>query len=406
MRWRGKTGAAVLALAVAAALGYGFWPRPVPVTLARAERGELVLTVTEEGQTRVRERYTVSAPVDAYARRIGLEPGDAVEEGELLVALDPIPAQVLDPRSLARAEAQVGAARRNLAVARQRAEAAEVEAQLARTSLARTRALREDGFASQAQLDEVEAAARRAEAALRSARLGVEVARFELEGARTALRFTDARPPQGPQAPVRLESPVAGRVLRVHHESAGAVRSGEPLIEIGNPGSLEVVVDVLSADAVRIAPGSPVVLQRWGGEQDLQGVVREVEPSAFTKVSALGVEEQRVNVLVDIVSPPQQWRRLADNYRVEATFQTWRGEKVLQVPDSALVRVGEGWGVYRVRDGVARLQPVKLGRRNGLRAQILDGLAAGDVVVAFPDRALADGVRVRAAERGPRLDLP
>ncbi|PWG61904.1 efflux RND transporter periplasmic adaptor subunit [Sediminicurvatus halobius] len=393
---RSLIGPLLLAVTVVAALVYGFWPRPVPVELAAAVRGPFTLTVTEEGRTQVRDRYVVSAPVAGFARRIAWEVGDAVTQGEVLAGLDPLPSQVLDPRSQARAEAQVAAAQATLGAARQRESAAQADAQLARRALERARALVEAGDIARERLDQAEAAWQRAEADLRSARLGVEVARFELEAARTALRYTAARPEADPEPLIQLEAPVSGRVLRVHHRSEGVVSAGEALIEVGDPRALEVAVDVLSSDAVRIEPGTRVTLDRWGGDEALDGVVRHVEPSAFTKVSALGVEEQRVKVIVDILSPPALWRNLADGYRVEVTFEVLRADDVLQVPDASLVRTGDRWAVYRVADGVATLQPVEVGQRDGVHARILKGLAAGDQVVAYPDGQVEDGVRVVA----------
>jgi HlyD family secretion protein len=192
-----------------------------------------------------------------------------------------------------------------------------------------------------------------------------------------------------------VRAPVAGRVLKLLHESEGAVAAGQPLLEIGNPETLEVEVEVLSTHAVKIAPGSKVMLDRWGGEGSLQGVVRVVEPSGFTKISALGVEEQRVRVIVDFSSPRDVWQRLGDGYRVEARFVLWEGADVLQLPTSALFRHGEGWAVFALDGRRARLTPVEIGRRAGLATQLLSGLAAGAQVVSHPDDTIRDGARVK-----------
>jgi HlyD family secretion protein len=225
----------------------------------------------------------------------------------------------------------------------------------------------------------------------------VEVARFDLEAAQTALQYSiagDGGEGEDTKDIVKLRAPVASRVLAIHHESEGVVVTGEDLLEIGDPAALEVAVDVLSADAVRIRPGGAVELQRWGGEQPLDGVVRIVEPSGFTKISALGVEEQRVWVIADIISPRELWQQLGDGYRVEAHFILWEGEDVLQLPASALFRHADGWAVFAIRDGRARRVAVQIGHSNGLVTEVLSGITAGEIVIVHPDDRIEDGVRV------------
>ena len=234
-----------------------------------------------------------------------------------------------------------------------------------------------------------------AHAEQRSADFAVEVARFELEAAQTALQYSITGNGETARETVKLRAPVSSRVLQLHRESEGVVATGEPLLEIGDPQALEVAVDVLSADAVRIRPGTPVEFHRWGGELPLEGVVRRIEPTGFTKVSALGVEEQRVWVIADLTTPQEQWQQLGDGYRVEAHFILWEAQDVLQVPASALFRHADGWAVFAVVSGRARLTAVRTGRNNGLVTQILSGLGEGDTVIVHPDDRIGDGVRVQ-----------
>ncbi|MDV3238581.1 MAG: efflux RND transporter periplasmic adaptor subunit [Gammaproteobacteria bacterium] len=392
-------GLGLTALALVAALVWGFMPRPVPVDVAAAGRGPLRVTVEEEGRTRVIDRYVVSAPVAGYVQRIQLRVGDAVVQCQTLAELEPLRSAVLDPRSRAEAEARVAAAQAAVLAAEQTARAAVADAQIAQKDYERRKALFKDGRISREEHDRAEAAARRAEATRRSSAFAVEVARHELEAARTALEYSAAQS-AGAAAPERVavQSPVAGRVLRVLRESEGVVASGQPLIEIGDPAALEVEIEVLSADAVRIRPGMRVEFSRWGGDGILEGRVRVIEPTGFTKVSALGVEEQRVLVIADITSPPEQWSRLGDGYRVEASFILWEGDDVLQIPASALFRHGDGWAVFTLDAGRAHLAPVTVGHSNGFAAQIVDGMTEGAPVIVHPSDAIADGVRV--APRG------
>lgn len=392
MSWLRKLGWIVGAALVVGAVAVGFMPSPVLVDTAFVERGVFEVTVREEGKTRVVERYVVSSPVAAYARRLELDVGDAVQEGEVLLYLEPLRSQVLDPRARAQAEAGVATARAALLVAEQEVGAAEADAAYADADLERTRALQGRGAMSQTALDLAVAAELRTSARLESTRRGVEVAEYEVEAAETTLRYSADSETRGETVAVR--SPVTGRVLSVMRESEGVVGAGTPLIEVGDPDLLEVEVEVLSADAVKIASGTAARFERWGGEGHLDGVVRVVEPVGFTKISALGVEEQRVLVMVDIVSPAQQWRRLGDQYRVEAVFIVWRGDDVLHLPTSALFRRGDGWATFVVHDGRAVLREVEVGRRNGLRAEIRSGVAAGETVIVHPDSSLEDGSAV------------
>lgn len=391
-----RTGYILLAVAMVAALAWGFWPKPLLVEIETVTAAPLRVTVEEEGQTRVKDRFVISAPVAGYLQRIRLDVGDPVAQDQVLAVMEPLRPEVLDPRSQARAKAQVAAAEAALHAAEEQADAARAETKFVRAELVRKRRLQADALVSEGDLDAAETRARQAAAEQRSAVFAVDVARFELEAARTALQYSLAD--QGVASPetVKLRAPVDSRVLQIHHESEGVVTTGEALLEIGDPAALEVAVDVLSADAVRIRPGTPVEFLRWGGEQPLEGVVRSVEPTGFTKVSALGVEEQRVWVIADLRSPREQWQPLGDGYRVEAHFLLWQEAEVLQLSASALFRNANGWAVFAVVDGRARLTPVSTGRSNGLVTQITAGLEAGARVILHPDDRIEDGVRVTA----------
>jgi HlyD family secretion protein len=384
-----------LAAALLAALAWGFWPRPVLVEVAAVSRGPLQVTVEEEGRTRVKDRFVVSAPVAGYLQRIELDVGDVLAQGQTVAVLEPLPSEVLDPRSRARAEAQIAAAQATLEAAVKKLDAARAEAKFAHDEYARKQKLRAKETISETLLEEAETRARQTTAEQQSAVFAIEVARFNLEAARTALRYSLADNTATRPVTVDLRAPVASRVLSVDHKSEGVVSAGEDLIEIGDPAQLEVAVDVLSQDAVQIRPTTPVQFYRWGGDAPLEGVVRTVEPAGFTKISALGVEEQRVWVIADLVSPRAAWRFLGDGYRVEATFILWQNPDVLQAPASALFHHDGAWAVFVVEDGRARRRRVEVGHRNGLVAEIITGLRAGDRVITHPDDRIENGVRVQ-----------
>lgn len=384
----------LLILAIAAALVWGFMPRPVAVELAMASRGRLTVSIEEEGKTRVRELYVIHAPMTGYLRRIELKVGDSVRRGQVLAILEPTRADALDPRTRAQALAQVRAAEARLAAAREEARAAAVEAELARQELKRAEALWQADFLSRAAVDQARTRMSYAEAAREAKEQAVKVASHQLESARAALAHAAALHAGRPVELLEVRAPVDGKVLKLIRESEGTVAVGQPLLEIGNTEALEVVVDVLSTQAVRIRPGGRVSLERWGGPP-LHGRVRVVEPTGFTKISALGVEEQRVRVIVDITSPREVWQGLGDGFRVDARFVLWEGEDVLQVPTSTLIRHETGWAVFVVEAGRARLRPVVLGERAGLAVQVLSGLKAGERVVNHPDARIREGVRVR-----------
>ena len=384
----------LLGLVLLALLVWGFWPGAVLIESAVAVHAPLSVTVEEEGQTRVKDRYVISAPVAGYLQRIALEVGDTVTRGQTLALMEPLRPEVLDPRTRARAEAQVAAARAAIKRAEQQVTAARAEASFARSDHARKQELQEGSLVSRDALEQSAARYREAEAELRSAGFAVEVARHELEAAETALQYSIGDNGETATETVAIRAPVDSRVLQIHRESEGVVTTGEPLLEIGDPAALEVAVDVLSADAVRIQPGSKVQLLRWGGPQVLEAIVRTVEPTGFKHISALGVEEQRVWVIADLVSPRTDWEQLGDGYRVEARFILWHANNVLQVPASALFRHDDDWAVFTIDGGKARLATLSTGHGNGLVTQILDGIEAGEHVILHPDDRIAEGVRV------------
>jgi HlyD family secretion protein len=383
------------ALLLAAALASGgllAWmlrPAAVRVELGAVDRGPLEVIVAEEGRTRVRQRYGIAAPVSGRLERIALDEGDAVAAGEVVARVSPAP---LDPRTGAQARARLEAA-----IAGQREAAARVaqsEAALAQSEreLQRARSLASAGTLADQGL-EVAELARTSRAQERDAALeAADASAHEVEAAQAALLGAGGGPDAGGSGTaIEVRAPAAGRVLRVFEESARVVAVGTPLLEVGDPADLEIVVDVLSADAVRVRPGAEVRLEAWGGEHPLRARVRLVEPSGFTKLSALGVEEQRVNVIADFVDPPGA---LGDGYRLEARIVTWRGDDLLRAPASALFRRGEAWHVFAAEDGRARLRPVEVGHRGVEAVEVLGGLEAGTLVVLHPTDRVADGVRI------------
>ncbi|WP_305042501.1 efflux RND transporter periplasmic adaptor subunit [Geoalkalibacter sp.] len=384
----------LLVAGVALLLFLGFRPQPLLVDTEAVSRGPMARTIEEEGRTRVMHAYRVSAPLAGQVRRIALEPGDPVEAGQIVAVLDAQAAPVLDVRTIKAAEARVEAATAALEAARREGEAALAAALFAEAEHGRMRTLGEQRLVA---LNEVEAAAANAAAAQalrRAAEARVAGARHELAAARTALAFSGGQDPAA-SGVVALAAPVSGRVLRRFFESARVVAAGEPILDIGDPALLEVEVDVLSADAVRIAPGMKVLFERWGEAEPLEGRVRRVEPGGFTKVSALGVEEQRVLVIADFIAPAQRWARLGDAYRVNARFILWETQETLRVPLSALFRHGEGWALFVVEESRARLREVEVGERGGRFAEVREGVASGARVILHPDRQLEDGRRVR-----------
>lgn len=387
----------VLVVLGAVLLVYLLLPSPVEVRTARVGYAPLQVIVEEEGETRVKNRFTISSPVAATIRRIHLEAGDRVRQGQPLVFLEGPRASILDVRARDEAAAGAQAAAARLEQAREQTRAAQASAKLAATELARTQALFESGAVSRQDLDEARTAASQADADLEAVRARVTTARAELEAARATLRsVSEGQGDTGVQDILR--SPVTGRVLAVHQRNEGFVNAGEPLVDVGDIDRLEVWTDVLSQDAVGIRPGTRVLFVRWGGDATLEGVVDRIEPQGTTVVSALGVEEQRVQVIADIASPKHAWTGLGSGYRVLSRFVIWEHDRVLQAPAGALFRVQDGWAAFRVENGRAVRKRVMTGQRSGLAVQVLDGLGHGDVVIVHPDDSIKEGIRVSPQE--------
>ena len=398
MPWRKHPVITSITVLIVCLLIWGFWPQPVFVEAVAAKRAPLTITIEEEGRTRVVDRYIISVPVDGVACRQTLNVGDEVKQGQVLLGITPLESQVLDPRSRVQTKAQVAAAESALHAAEQQAEAAEAAAKLAVIELKRLKPLAEKGVISTDAYDKAATQVQTTSATQRSAEFQIEVAKYELQAARTVLEYTaaDRLSAKGePAERIPVVSPVDGRVLKVTRECEGPVRTGDMLLEVGDPTVLEIEVDVLSADAVKIKPGMKVLFERWGGEAPLEGIVRIIEPVGFTKISALGVEEQRVLIISDFTSPAEQWRRLGDGYRVEARFILWYEDDVLQVPASSLFRYKDGWAVFAVENNHAKRRIVKVGQRSGLTAQIREGVNEGEQVVNHPSDDVEDGRRVK-----------
>ncbi len=383
--------------AVAAAFVWAFMPKPLEVATAAIERGFLQITLDEEGQTRVRDRYVVSAPVDGQVLRIEHEPGDAVRASSTILArFRPSRPEFLNSRTRAEAQARVARSEAQVERARVDLDRARAEDDHARLELARHEKLHAEGLTADNRLEEARLRAVTASDAVRAAESAIVVAELELERARTSLIEAGAAGADQDDV-IILRSPITGVVLQRLRESESVVPSGEPLIEVGDPEDLEIVSDMLSMDAVQIDPGDPVLIEQWGGATTLRGVVRQVEPFGFTKISALGVEEQRVNVIVDFEDPRAAWEALGDGYRVEIRVVVWETENALKVPSSSLFRNADDWAVYVIDElSLARLRRVQIGRRNALEAEVLAGLDQGDQVIAYPGDSIEDGMEVLA----------
>ena len=389
----------VLVLVLAVGLTFAFRPQPVAVDTLEARRATLVVTVDDEGQTRVHDIFALSAPVAGRMRRIDLHVGDAVVARETIVAqIEPIDPAFLDPRTEAQARADVRAAESAAALTRAAVEQAEAELDFAEREHERALDLIEEGTISQRELDEAERAFRTRRAALATALAALEVRNYELERAQATLVTPAAGAPRPDACDcVAIRAPADGSVLRILQQSEAVVTAGTPLVEIGDPRALEIVVDLLSSDAVNVASGQRVIIERWGGDAPLEGRVRLVEPYGFTKISALGIEEQRVNAIIDITSPAEAWSRLAHGYQVDVRIVLWEETNALVLPLHAFFRDGDAWSVFVAANGRAELRHVTLGRRNRLEAQVLDGVTEGERVVLHPSNRVQTGVRV--AER-------
>jgi len=375
-----------------------FRPAPVRVELGRVERGGLVVTVDEEGETRVRDRFVIAAPIAGRVARLTLEAGDAVQVGTVVGRMHPLP---LDPRTQAEARARLDAAEAAVRGAEARVETARAAQEQAARNAARARELGRSGTIGKQEWEVAELDATTRAKELEAADFAARAALYNLEAARAALMAPGGDGSQalvaacesGEPGCIELRSPVAGRVLRVPEKSERVVSPGAPLLELGDPQALEIVVDLLSTDAVKVRPGAAMLIEEWGGAEPLRARVRRVEPSGYTKLSALGVEEQRVNVIGDFDGAVDG---LGDGYRIEARIVVAEVDDALLVPSSALFRRQDAWYVFAAAGGRAVMRPVTVGRATAQVSEVLDGLAAGDAVVLHPSDQVADGVRIEA----------
>ncbi len=380
---------------LALALLTAYWllqPRPILVEVAPVTEQPFTMIVEEDGRTRVRNRFVVSAPLAGRVPRSTLRAGDIVKKGQSVATITPNVSPLLDPRVRQELGERVGAAEATLEEARALHERAKVLFARARSDLDRTKQLRARDVATAAQLERDTFTFQAAERDVAAAELRHHAAEHALDQARTALKLSGEN--EGTER-FPVSSPIDGRVLKVIQESESVVSLGAPLLELGDPADLEVIVDLLTTDAALVREGAKVSLERWGGATPLDGRVRRVEPSGFTKISALGVEEQRVWVVIDIVSPREAWTTLGDGYRMDVKIVADEMEKATVVPIGALFRRGDAWQAFVLEGGRARLREVKVSRRSGRLAAVAEGLRPGETVVVYPSQALKDGSTVR-----------
>ncbi|MFN0023670.1 MAG: efflux RND transporter periplasmic adaptor subunit [Parvularculaceae bacterium] len=394
---------------VGAFLAFTFWPRPFLVDFARTKRGSMSVTIDEEGKTRVKERYVVAAPITGRLLRIEIDPGDEVVVGDTVIAeMTPVLPAALDVRTEEQADAAVAAAKAALALAIAEEKRAKADSDFAFQEASRARALFKTNTIARQALDRSQAAAASATAAREAAGAVIVMRRAELAQAEKLLMTPTeaARAAAGnphPPESIPIRAPVSGHVLQIFQESEATVPAGAPLLEIGDPHTdLEVVIELLSTDAVRVNAGDPVIIDKWGGDEPFAGVVERIEPLAFTKISALGVEEQRVNTIIRLEGPRIDVERLGHGFRVEARVIIWSDEDAMIAPAAALFRSGDKWAVYKVEKGRARQSALTVGHNNGLDAEILDGLSEGDQVILFPGADIADGVLVAPRPQAAR----
>jgi HlyD family secretion protein len=389
---------APVALLLAAALLWLFRSKPVAVDLSEVRQGSMQVTISDEGEARVRDVFAVSAPVAGLMRRVELRAGDHVTANQTVIArLEPSVPMFLDERAIAEARAAADTANAATRFAQAQLHRAEAERDFAESELQRLRALASRQSLSQNDLDAAERRAKTAIAAVAEANASLNMRQSEYAQARARLlNPAKARGAAKDCDCIVIYSPVSGSVLRVLQESEAVVTAGTAILEIGDPSDMEVQVDLLSEDAVRVRAGQRALIQGWGGPVALAAVVRRVEPFAYTKISALGIEEQRVNVRIDLTEPRERWRRLGHGYRVQPSIVVWEGNRVLQVPQSALFRDGEQWAVFVVEKDVARLRHVTVGQHNETHVQIVNGVAAGERIVMHPNDRIEEGTHVIA----------
>jgi HlyD family secretion protein len=389
---------AILISLVAVGLVLAFRPQPALVDLAEVREREMLVTVDEEGETRVRDKYVVSAPVTGVLLRSDLKAGDAVIADKTVVArIEPHDSTLLDPRSQAEAQAALLASEAARELAKAELEQAQANLQFATSELKRARGLASNNTISEREVDEAERAHKTGLAAVATARAALQVREYELQRARAHLLSPiDAQRTRDTCECVNVLAPISGRILQLHVESEGVVKIGTPVLDLGDASELEIMVELLSNDAVKVRPGQRVIVEGWGGEHPLTGTVRRVEPYGYTKISALGIEEQRVKTLIDFSASLMELEQLGHGYRVQVRIVLWESAATLSAPLTALFRNGEQWAVFVESDGLAVQREVNVGRSNGVHAQILEGLRPGERVVVNPSDSVRDGVRIEA----------
>lgn len=388
----GRLVSIVVVVLLVAGAAWALWPRPVAVEVVQIARGDLTVSIEEEGMSRIREVFRVTAPVAGRLVRVAMHAGDPVKVGQTVATIEPAPPGLLDERSRLIAEAAVEAAQASVQLAEAALAQAQAQSDYADSDAKRTNALAERGLVS-TQIEEQSALA------VATASRNVDVARATLAMRRQELASAQATLLEGADSSApgkccaNVPSPATGQILAVLTESEQAVQPGTPLLDLGDPTNMEIAVDVLSSDAVRISPGAPATIEGWGGEP-LRAKVSRINPTATTKISALGIEEQRTEVVLDLLDPPERWNRLGHGFRVVAHVVVWSGSDLVLVPIGALFRNGDEWAVFTVVDGKAKLTAISIGQRNSAYAEVNAGLQPGDLVITHPGDTVADGVSV------------
>jgi len=405
--WK-RLGLAAAAVAIALALIVALQPRPVPVDIAVVRPGPMEVTVDEEGKTRIKDVYVVSAPVAGKVLRSPVEPGDPVKKSEtVVVVMEPTAPSFLDARSRRESEAAVEAARAAVRLAEAELKQMEAELTFAQSELERSRRLSRSNVIPERQSEKARTDFERQAALVTRAKANLELRRRELESAQARLIGPETDPEAVPGGPstmrtccVSVRSPVNGRVLKRHLESERVVPAGTPLLDIGDPTNLEVVVDLLSSDAVRIRTGAAAVIEGTGLTEPLSGRVRLIEPAGFTKISALGIEEQRVRTILDLTAPRASLVGLGHEYRVFVRISAWSAQSVIRVPIGALFRSGDRWAVFVTDGRYARHRPIEIGHRNSAFAEVVSGLKSGERIILHPSDRISDGVRIEQRADG------
>ena len=386
----------VIGLILILCLGYLFWPRPIIVDTAQLVKNDLQVSITDEAKTRVHDIYVLSAPVTGYLRRINAEVGDAVKRSETVLAqIEPIDPAFLDPSSEAQAKAAIQVADAALNLSKAEVNQAQAELDFSISELKRMRELRVQNNVSERELDNAERSYKTGVAALATAQAALQMRIYELERSKALLMSpSNTQAEHGNCECMNITSPINGQILQVLNKSEGVVVAGTQLLEIGEPQNLEIVVELLSFDAVKVESGQRVLIKNWGGSIPLEGRVSQIEPIGFKKVSALGIEEQRVNVIINLTSEVGLWSRLGHGYQVDVDIILWEGIDVLSVPLTALFGNKDEWAVFAIINGTVQSKIVEVGRRNAFNAQILSGLQEGDWFVLYPNDQIANGVSI------------